>query len=98
MRLDVTIPATRLLAQAALLTDQYKPVVEEALNEAVIELTENDELKKAIKERVKEKLRQKIDEEINAKADWAIKNALRSSEWGFYDVVEEALQKLMKKD
>ena len=98
MRLDVTIPAQKLLAQASLLVEQYKPIVEEALKEAMFEMTDNNELREALKERIKSKLRQKISEELDKKADAAIKQALNNSQWKFYDVVDDALKELMEKN
>lgn len=98
MRLDVTIPAQRLLTQANLLVDQYKPIVEEALKEAMFDMTDNSDLRLALKERIKQKLRNKVMEELDKEADSAIKQVMKSSTFGFYEVVNEALQKLMEKN
>ena len=87
MRLDVTIPAQRLLSQAALLVDQYKPVVEEALKEAMIDMTDNSDLRLALKERIKQKLREKVTEAIDQEADSAIRQVMKSSSYDFYGVV-----------
>lgn len=97
MRLDVTIPAQRLIAQANLLVDQYRPVVEEALKEAMTEMTDNSDLKLALKERIKQKLRAKVTEEIDREADAAIRDILKSSAYDFYGVVNKAVKELMEK-
>jgi hypothetical protein len=98
MRLDVTIPAQRLLSQAALLVDQYKPVVEEALKEAMIDMTDNSDLRLALKERIKQKLRKKVTEAIDQEADNAIRAVMNSSSYDFYGVVNKAVKELMEKN
>ena len=98
MRLDVTIPANKLLAQANLLFDQYKPMVEEALKEAMVEMTGNTDLKLALKERIKQKLREKVTEEIDREADNAIRQVMKSSTYDFYGVVNKAVKELMEKN
>jgi hypothetical protein len=98
MRLDVTIPAQRLLSQAALLVDQYKPVVEEALKEAMLEMTDNSDLRLALKERIKQKLREKVTEAIDQEADNAIRAVMNSSSYDFYGVVNKAVKELMEKN
>ena len=98
MRLDVTIPAQRVLAQASLLANQYKPIVEEALEEAMIEMTDNTDLKLALKERVKQKLREKVTEAIDQQADSAIRDVMKSSSYDFYGVVNKAVKELMEKN
>ena len=98
MRLDVTIPAQRLLSQAALLVDQYKPVVEEALKEAMFDMTDNSDLRLALKERIKQKLREKVTEAIDQEADSAIRQVMKSSTYDFYGVVNKAVKELMEKN
>ena len=96
MRLDVTIPAQRVLGQAQLLVDQYKPIVEEALKESMIELTDNEELKLALKGRIKQKLKDKINEELDRHADNAIREVMKNRKYDFYGVVDKALKELIE--
>lgn len=98
MRLDVTIPAQRVLACTSLLTEQYKPVVEEAIKEAMFEMTDNTDLKLALKERIKQKLRDEVSRAIDNAADGAIRDVLKSSTYDFYDVVNKAVKELMEKN
>lgn len=98
MRLDVIIPAQRLLTQANLLVDQYKPIVEEALKESMFDLTNNEELKTALKERIKQKLKNKINEELDRRADNAIREVMESKKYDFYGVVDKALKELIDKN
>ena len=97
MRLDVMIPAQRLLAQANLLVEQYKPIVEEALKESMVELTDNEDLRIALKERIKTKLRDKVSEALEQEADSAIRQIMKSSTYDFYGVVNKAVKELLEK-
>lgn len=98
MRLDVMIPAQRLLAQANLLVEQYKPIVEEALKESMVELTDNEDLRIALKERIKMKLRDKVSEALEQEADSAIRQIMKSSTYDFYGVVNKAVKELLEKN
>ena len=98
MRLDVVIPSQRLQAQANILVEQYKPIVEEALKETMIEMTVSDDLKLALKERIKQKLRDEVSRAIDNAADGAIRDVLKNSTYDFYDVVNKAVKELMEKN
>ena len=98
MRLDVVIPSQRLQAQANILVEQYKPIVEEALKEAMIEMTDSDDLKLALKERIKQKLRDEVSRAIDNAADGAIRDVLKNSTYDFYNVVNKAVKELMEKN
>ena len=92
------IPAQRLLAQANLLVEQYKPIVEEALKESMVELTDNEDLRIALKEKIKMKLRDKVSEALEQEADSAIRQIMKSSTYDFYGVVNKAVKELLEKN
>lgn len=77
IRLDVTIPSTKLTGCAMLLVEEYKPLVEQALIEAREELMTDENFKEAIKREIKQKLSDRIKAAITDQAAYIADKAIR---------------------
>ena len=91
LSVSVTIPAEKIYAQTMLLVDEYKPLVEEALDEAREEILKDEAFKKTLKETIKRKLHDTVEKTMNDAIGDIASEIMRLRYHEFRDLAGEVL-------
>lgn len=94
LRLEVNVPGQKFYAATQLLVDAYKPLVEQALEEAKQELMEDDTIRATIKEALKTKVKNAVIEELSYNASRSARSAVRDID--FDGIAKDILKEMIK--
>lgn len=94
IQVSLNIPGTKVMACAALIMEEYKPLVEQALEEIRQDLRFDASFQKAVKEAIKEKTKLVIEERIKA----AVNDVIRQSFWDKFGDIETTVRDILLKE